>query len=197
MGLIDQTNEKRYFSSETSGADATQSRINGKANPYLPNSGTQTMIAGTSNAAKELQKISYPNVSTEEKNISKGISRLREVADLLNLRQDDVMNYACELMKKIEKSGDLRGRSMEAKVATIIFTASRATGKARTIAQIWKHTDTTKKEVSTCYKKIKSLFPEETDKARLQPSAIVETACNKLKLPADVTKAAKITAVNI
>ena len=86
---------------------------------------------------------------------------------------------------------------MEAKVATIIFTASRATGKARTISQIWQHTDTTKKEVSTCYKKIKSLFPEEADKARLQPWAIVETACTKLKLPADVAKAAKITSQNI
>lgn len=100
-------------------------------------------------------------------------------------------------MTRIEKSGELKGRSMEAKVATIIFTAARATGKARTYAQIWKYTDTTKKEVSTCYKKIKSLFPEETEKARLQPADIVETACNKLKLPADVTKAAKITAVNI
>jgi len=44
------------------------------------------------------------------------------------------MNHAYRLMARIEKSGELRGRSMEAKVATIIFTASRATGKARTIA---------------------------------------------------------------
>lgn len=69
------------------------------------------------------------------------------------------MNKAYELYKQIADEGTLRGRSIDSRVATIIFMASRIVDQHRPIKKILAFTECTEKELSKCYKKVKCLFP--------------------------------------
>lgn len=71
QSIIDQSNEKRQFSSE-GGSDPNTSRINAKTNSLVPSMGHNTVISGKSDTAKLLNKTNYPKDGPEEKNILDG-----------------------------------------------------------------------------------------------------------------------------
>ena len=74
--MIDQTNEKRYFSTDVHGADTTQSRVGARSNPYLINQTMTTKVCGSNQAAKDLIRGNFPKIATSEKNIYEGIQRI-------------------------------------------------------------------------------------------------------------------------
>jgi transcription initiation factor TFIIIB Brf1 subunit/transcription initiation factor TFIIB len=92
---------------------------------------------------------------------------------------------AYQFLKKIEDSKELKGRSLEAKIAIVIFLASRKTGKSRKISDILKYAKTNEREISQSYKKLKNTILSDND-IRIQPSDIVQQACNSLKYPMHV-----------
>lgn len=61
----------------------------------------------------------------------------------------------------MEDSGMLKGKSVTAKVAAVIFVASRLQNQPRDIKQILAVTQAKQKELNTCYKKIKELIPDQ------------------------------------
>jgi len=63
----------------------------------------------------------------KDKSITKGQRAIREYAYQLNLK-DPTINKANELYKQIEEKGILKGKSVIAKVAAVIFVASRLLG---------------------------------------------------------------------
>lgn len=69
------------------------------------------------------------------------------------------MNKALDLLKKVEDDGRLKGKSMNAKVASIIFITSRQYDQPKTIKQILSVCQVSQKELNTCYKKIKEILP--------------------------------------
>lgn len=77
MSMIDQTLEKRNFSSELSGSDGNNNRVNARGNQFLPSLGLNTIITGNNANAKELNKQNYPKMSSFEKNITEGQRRIK------------------------------------------------------------------------------------------------------------------------
>ena len=106
------------------------------------------------------------------------------------------MNYAMQYLKEIEDNKHLEGKSLEAKVAIVMFMASRKTGRPRKMTDIRKYAHTTEKEISQCYKELKKNTSFMLLDTRIQPADIVQEVCGRLKLPEDVRRAAAITAEN-
>lgn len=156
--MIDQTNEKRHFSNELQGADASGNRVNARGNPFLPSQGLYTEIIGNSKEVKNLQKLHYPKIGGFEKNITQGFNRIRLVAESLNLNHQDVKNMAFEYLKRIEDNKLLKGKSLDAKVAVVIFMAARNTQKRKKIDDILRYVNTTKSEINKCFKKCKDII---------------------------------------
>lgn len=90
--------------------------------------------------------------------ILKGHARIKEIASYLSLKQPTV-DKAFELYKKITDSGQLKGKGQDARVATIIFIASRMTDSHKPIDKILAFTDCSKRDIAKCYKQVKFLFP--------------------------------------
>ena len=196
VSMIDQSNEKRNFSSEQGGADSTNNRVNASSNnPFLPSQGLSTTIAGTSADAKELNKQHYQKIDNHEKNISEGIKRIKQLGEALNLKHGNVMEEAMYNMKKIEDSKELRGKSLEAKVAVAVFVAARKNSKNKKMDEIQRYVSATDQQINTCYKKCKRTIFKDID-TRIRPADIVERTCNKLNWAPEILHAAKQTANN-
>ena len=122
--VIDETSEWRNFSNENSGGGQNnQNRVGGKLNPYMSDFGLSTMVKGT--GAKEAVLWSQRTAMTEsDKTIIKGHSRIKEVASCLNIKEATIAK-ALDLFKQITDNNLLKGRSIDARVATVVFMASR------------------------------------------------------------------------
>ena len=191
--IIDESSEWRTFSSETASGGANPSRVGGKLNPYLSNYGIDTQVKGAN--ASEIQKWSdRSNLSSKDKLITRGLRAIKEYALPLNLKEPTI-HKASELYNRIESNGMLKGKSVTAKVAAVIFVASRLQGQPKNIKQILQVTQAKQKELNTCYKKIKELIPDM--KITLESWQIAVQASNKLGLPMDVNNAAKHVAEDI
>lgn len=133
-------------------------------------------------------------MSAADQAIIKGHSRIKEIASCLSLKSATI-DKAYELYKKIMDMGSLKGRSEDARVATVIFIATRMTDCHKPIEKILAFSECTKKEISKCYNKVKFLFPQY--QTRLFASKVAEHACNTLELPTDLVNASKITSDNL
>lgn len=63
-------------------------------------------------------------MSSADQAIYKGHSRIKEVATCLGLKEACI-SKAMQMFKQVADNGSLRGRCLDAKVATVIFMASR------------------------------------------------------------------------
>lgn len=133
-------------------------RVGGKLNPYLSDFGINTVVKG--NGAREITIWSERTaMSAADRSITKGLRRIKEVASCLSLKEATITK-ACDLYKKIADSGELKGKSIDSRVATCIFMASRIVGQPKPIKKILTFSDVTEKDLSKTYKKVKLLFPE-------------------------------------
>ena len=189
--MIDQTNEKRVFSSDGGGADHSGSRVQARGNPYMPQS-DQIVIEGSSKEANAL-KTSYINkYDGYERNLAEGQTKIRLLAESLNLNHADVKAAAYEYLKKIEDSKMLKGKSLDSKVGCVMYYAARNTKKNRKVSHILNYVNSTEREMSKCFKKCKELLKFQP----IPPSHIVDDVCQKLNYGPEIMRAAKITADN-
>lgn len=157
--IIDDSSEWRTFSSETASSGANPSRVGGRLNPYLSNYGIDTQVKGQN--ASEIQKWSdRSSLNAKDKLITKGLRAIKDYSLHLNLKEGTIVR-ASKLYKQIEDNGMLKGKSVTAKVAAVIFVASRLQNQPRDIKQILAVTQAKQKELNTCYKKIKELIPDQ------------------------------------
>ena len=170
-GVIDETSEWRNFSNENGdGAGNTRNRVGGKLNPYMSDFGLSTMVKG--NGAKDVQQwAERTQMSNTDKMIQKGHSRIKEISSSLGLKAATI-DKAFDLYKQIADDGKLKGRSIDARVATCIFMASRLVDQPKAIKKILVYSDCTEKDLSRCYKKVKDLFP--MYQTRLHASKVAE-----------------------
>ena len=83
---------------------------------------------------------------------------IKDMATRLNLKEPAI-NKAYEIYKQIEDKG-IKGVSILAKVATVVFIASRIEKQPKGIKEILQVDQVSHKELSSCYKKVKELIPE-------------------------------------
>ncbi len=114
---------------------------------------------------------------------------IKDMAQRLNLKEP-ALNKAYEIYKQIEDKG-IKGVGLPAKVATVIFIASRLEKQPKGIKEILQVDEVQHKELSSCYKKVKELIPELKNQVVLDARQIANTAANKLNLPMDVNNAAR------
>ena len=78
--MIDQTDEKRNFSSD-GGADSNTSRVARKGNNLISPNYDSTVVKGT--LEKQMQKQNYDKDDPKQKNIKNGLRRLKELCNAL------------------------------------------------------------------------------------------------------------------
>ena len=109
----------------------------------------------TGNVRGEIQKWAMrANFSSKDRLKTQGFELLRDIQPKLNLKEPTVQK-AMELLHQIEESGQLKGKSCNAKVATAVFVASRQTNNPKSIKNIIEVTNAQTKDISNCYNKIK------------------------------------------
>lgn len=79
-------------------------------------------------------------MSSSDKSVHKSIQRVKELSHSLNLKAD-VIQKANEMIKQITDKETLKGRSIDARVATVIFMASRIENQPKPIKSILAFTD--------------------------------------------------------
>lgn len=174
--IIDETSEWRNFSNENGDGTNARDRVGGRLNPYVSDFGLSTMVKG--GGASEVKIWSErTQMNAADQAILKGHARIKEIASCLSLKQPTI-EKSYELYKKIQDLGTLRGRSQDARVATVIFIASRLTDSHKPIDKILAFSECSKKDIGKCYNKVKFLFPQY--QTRLYASKVAEHACNTL-----------------
>jgi transcription initiation factor TFIIIB Brf1 subunit/transcription initiation factor TFIIB len=90
-----------------------------------------------------------------------GLKKITELAAVLNLHQQDFLKKSKEMLYRIEEEKTLKGRSIDSKVAMIIFLIARNLKRPKNVEDITKYLRTTKQEVNNCYKVLKksNIFP--------------------------------------
>jgi transcription initiation factor TFIIIB Brf1 subunit/transcription initiation factor TFIIB len=83
------------------------------------------------------------------------------------------LKKAKEMLYRIEEERVLKGRSIDSKVAMIIFLIARNLKRPKNVEDITKFLRTSKQDVNNCYKVLKksNIFP--WLETRLQPADIV------------------------
>lgn len=100
-----------------------------------------TMVKGQNSA--ELQKWNErTSQSAKDKQKQKGFKLIKDIQTRLNLKEPTV-NKAQSLYSQIEDNGQLKGKNSNAKVAAVIFVASRQTGFPKSIKHILETTGAT------------------------------------------------------
>jgi transcription initiation factor TFIIIB Brf1 subunit/transcription initiation factor TFIIB len=134
------------------------------------------------------------SMTSKDKSIMNGIQALKELCERLNI-PDATYQKSCELLKKVDDAGVVKGARLNTKCATILFFASLSSNSKTQLKDILKATGTGNKEVSKCYKKMKPVLPG----GMIGQSSIshAEEAATKLGLNADVVEVCKATADNI
>lgn len=152
----------------------------------------QIVIEGSSKEANAL-KTSYVNkYDGYERNLAEGQTKIRLLAESLNLNHADVKSAAYEYLKKIEDSKMLKGKSLDSKVGCVMYYAARNTKKNRNVRQILNYVNSNEREMGKCFKKCKELLKFQP----IPPSHIVDDVCQKLNYGPEILRAAKITADN-
>lgn len=178
LSMIDQTNEKRVFSNDLQGADQSSSRVQATGNRFMPQH-DQIVITGNNKEANMLKKYPLSKQDGSARNLQEGQTKIRLVLESLNMNHADVKFQAFDFLKQIEDKKVLKGKSIDAKVATVIYFAARHCKRQQAPLDILKYCSCSKQEMNKCVKKCKQVFSS----APIPPSAIVEEACFKIGLP--------------
>ena len=83
------------------------------------------MITGTNKEAVNLKNFAMNKYDGYERNLAEGHTKIRLLAESLNLNHQDVKHLAFNYLKKIEDSRILKGKSLDAKVACVMYAAAR------------------------------------------------------------------------
>lgn len=160
---------------------------------YGPSSAVDSVqITGTRKETQSMQKHHMNRYDGHERNLAEGNQKIKQVVRSVNLDHDDVKKKAHEFLRKIEDQKVLRGKSLDVKVACVVFAAASATKKRRKLSQILQYLNTSEREVNRSFKKCKDLFKFQAT----QPSQIVYATCLNLELNPEIITAARTTAEN-
>lgn len=96
-------------------------------------------------------------------------------------------------MNKIESSGLLRSKPLDAKVALVLFVSARANKKPKCMSEILHYLDASNSQVNACLKKTMDNIFSNVD-FRLNAEDIIDKILWKLNLSEEVRLASKYTA---
>jgi len=97
--------------------------------------GMATDIKGSAKHDKLMKYNVRTNYSNFDKAMQKGLQRIKEFSSKLNIK-DSVRKTADGLFAIVEKSEKLKGKNLDAKVAMLLFVASRKKDQPKQIKDI-------------------------------------------------------------
>jgi transcription initiation factor TFIIIB Brf1 subunit/transcription initiation factor TFIIB len=107
---------------------------------------------------------------------------VKQFCQKLNIK-DSAKAKADILVAKVEDSGKLKGKNMNAKIAAILAVACLQCQQSRTMKFFIKNIDCTQKDMNKCFKIIKQdVLGTMGEIRKIKPSDIVDTACNKMNM---------------
>ena len=105
------------------------------------------------------------------------------------------MLKAKEMLYRIENAKVLKGRSIDSKVALVIFMTARNLKRPKKPKEIMEYIRTSEYEINQCYKVLQKANIFQPFETRLLPADIVDKEGTKLGLAFDILEAAKRTAI--
>ena len=189
--LIDDTQEWRNFGSENTGNSSTDgNRCGAPTSPYLEGATLSTSISvKTKNST--LSKYSNRFFGNGNSTFMRGVKRLEELSSILDLHTN-IIDRAKDNLKKIEESKKLKGRSLEAVIASILFATCRQCKAPRNLKDIIQILNLKKNDVMRCYASIKAVLNVDNQTTVTQNTlGLVRQYCNKLGLPPNIAEASR------
>ena len=174
-----------------------RARAGAPITPIRPAYGLDTEISFTrgvsQRAVQSLRRTKKHVRSRREKNVMPALMKIRAAADQLNLPTQTVEDAAI-LYRKASAAGLVKGRSMDAMVAAVIYAACRRTEVPRSLGEIAAFFNLKEKEVGRSFRflfrKLGTRIPPP------RPEVYVPRICSRLNLPQSVaTRAIKILRV--
>ena len=83
------------------------------------------MITGNNKEANMLKKYPLSKQDGSARNLQEGQTKIRLVLESLNMNHADVKHQAFDYLKQIEVKKVLKGKSIDAKVSTVIYLGAR------------------------------------------------------------------------
>ena len=171
-----------------------RARAGAPVTPTRPAYGLDTQISysrGISQKSIQALRRTKKHVrSRKEKNVMPALFKIRAIAEQLDLPTHTVED-AAKLYRMASSAGLVKGRSMDAMVAAVIYAACRRTEVPRSLGEIASFFNLTEKEVGRSFR-----FLFRKLGIRIPPpksEVYVSRICSKLKLPQSIaTRAIKI-----
>ncbi len=123
------------------------------------------------------QRIRVSNAA--ERNLSVALQELNNIAGKMGLPRD-VKETAAIIYRKAVDKNLIRGRSIESIVAASIYAACRRAGMPRTLAEVSKASDVSKKKIGRAYRHITKALKLNLNPTT--PSSYIHQFCRKLDL---------------
>ncbi len=162
--------------------------------PLRPGFGLDTEITLTRGLSKksvnQLKRTQKHVADSKEKTVEPALRKIRDAAESLNLPQETVED-AATLYRMAARAGLVKGRSMDAMVAAVIYAACRRTDVPRTLEEVSRYFSLEEKEVGRSFRflfrKLGIQIPPP------KPENFVYLICSKLNLPEEIaTQAIRI-----
>lgn len=194
--IVDTRSEWRTFANDE-GDDP--SRVGAAADPLMEGmEQLDTSISfrdGGSGLARELQRTMAKGAAARaEKGTMTAFREIATMCDQISLTKN-IQDVAKQLYKRAEQDKILRGKSMDAAVACVIFIACRQEGVPRTFKEICQLTNVPKKTIGQCYKLLEGHFNLNSNKRPASttegPEGLLSRYVNHLDLPVYISTAAK------
>ncbi|KAI0278637.1 cyclin-like protein [Russula aff. rugulosa BPL654] len=149
--------------------------------------------------ARELQRVATRSRDSRSRNLLSAFRNISSWCDQFSLPKT-ISDMAKQLYKRVDEEKLLRGKPLDAVIATSIFIACRQAHVARTFCEICKLTNVPKNMLVQCYKVLEKAFnltlgssAARADDAMsiTRPEDILVRFCNRLDLPPRVQTVCK------
>lgn len=187
--LIDETQEWRNFGSEnTSNGGTDANRCGAPSNHFDTTLSTNIMVKNKNNVLAKYSNKYFGNGNTT---FLRGTKKLEEIASTMDLH-NNVIEMAKENLKKVEESKKLKGRSLNAVIASILHATCKQCNNPKTIKDFIEVLQLDRKDVMRCYSSIKDILKTDNQLSNTQNViGLVRIFSNKLNLSPKLTETAK------
>ena len=94
--------------------------------------------------------------SNLDKNLQKGFRQIEDLCEKFHVRHD-VIDKAKQIFRKVEESGQLKGKNAMTKVAATVFLANNQSKVPKEVQKLLKASGVRKRDLTKCYRKIKEI----------------------------------------
>ena len=108
--------------------------------------------------SEKMNRIARRFQSNHDKNVKQAFGTIRHYSDMLNLSKS-VQEISRNMFEKAEKLGKLKGKPLDAKVAAIVYMASKIANNPKNLREVIEIASCKRRDVTRCYKMLTDFMP--------------------------------------